>query len=107
VWLDFLYFDADLASTVQFLFRNLKWDAAEDLSKLVGDIAARRAAGAGRDFIAWHRDLLLRTGQNLAEYWTEERPLLARPEKVARFSHEVETLRDDVTRLEARPARLR
>lgn len=99
--------NADLASTVQFLFRNLKWDVEEDLSKIVGDIAAHRIAGAGRDFIAWQKDVLLRTGQNLAEYWTEEQPLLARPEEVARFSREVETLRDDLARLEARLSRLR
>ena len=98
--------NADLASTVQFLFRNLKWDAEEDLSKLIGDIAARRIAAAGRDFFAWQKDALLRTGQNFAEYWTEEQPLLARPEEVARFSRDVETLRDDVTRLEARLAQL-
>jgi len=98
--------NADLASTVQFLFRNLKWDAEEDLSKLIGDIAARRIAAAGRDFFAWQKDALLRTGQNFAEYWTEEQPLLVRPEEVARFSRDVETLRDDVTRLEARLAQL-
>jgi ubiquinone biosynthesis protein UbiJ len=99
--------NADLASTVQFLFRNLKWDIEDDLSRVFGDIAARRIAGAGRDFFAWQKDALLRTGQNLAEYWTEEQPLLARPEQVAQFSREVETLRDDVARLEARLARLK
>ncbi len=98
--------NADLAGTVQFLFRNLKWDVEDDLSRVVGDIAARRIAGAGRDFFAWQKEALLRTGQNLAEYWTEEKPLLARPEEVAQFSREVETLRDDLARLEARLARL-
>ena len=98
--------NADLASTVQFLFRNLKWDVEDDLSRLVGDIAAHRIANTARDFLAWQKDALLRTGENLAEYWTEEQPLLARPEEVARFSRDVETLRDDVARLEARLARM-
>ena len=98
--------NADLASTVQFLFRNLKWDFEDDLSRLVGDIAAHRIANTARDFFAWQKDALLRTGENLAEYWTEEQPLLARPEEVARFSRDVETLRDDVARLEARINRL-
>ncbi len=98
--------NAELASTVQFLFRNLKWDAEEDLSKVVGDIAAHRIAGAGRDFLAWQKDAMLRAGQNLAEYWTEEQPLLTRPEEVERFNREVDALRDDLARLEARLARL-
>jgi ubiquinone biosynthesis protein UbiJ len=99
--------NADLASTVQFLFRNLKWDVEDDLSRVVGNIAAHRIANAGRDFLVWQRDALLRTGENLAEYWTEEQPLLARAEEVEEFSRAVETLRDDVARLEARLARLK
>ena len=98
--------NADLASTVQFLFRNLKWDVEDDLSRVVGDIAAHRIANFGRDFLEWQKDALLRTGENLAEYWTEEQPLLARAEEVERFGRDVDTLRDDLARLEARLARL-
>ncbi len=99
--------NADLASTVQFLFRNLKWDVEDDLSRVFGNIAAHRIANAGRDFLAWQKDALLRTGENLAEYWTEEQPLVARAEEVEEFSRAVDTLRDDVARLEARLARLK
>ncbi|MGB8434206.1 MAG: SCP2 sterol-binding domain-containing protein, partial [Burkholderiales bacterium] len=42
--------DAGLASTVQFLFQNLRWDVEEDLSRVVGDVVAHRMAGAARAF---------------------------------------------------------
>ena len=41
-----------------------------------------------------------------AEYWTEERPLLAKPQQVSAFMQQVDTLRDDVARLEQRIKRL-
>jgi ubiquinone biosynthesis protein UbiJ len=93
---------ADLASTVDHLFRNLTWDVEEDLSGVFGDIVAHRLASGGRAFAAWQREAVLRLGENLAEYWTEERPLLARPADVESFCRNVDTLRDDVARLEKR-----
>ena len=93
---------ADLASTVDYLFRNLTWDVEEDLSRVFGDIAAHRLAGGSRAFAAWQREAALRLAENLAEYWTEEQPLLARPADVESFCCKVDTLRDDVARLEKR-----
>jgi ubiquinone biosynthesis protein UbiJ len=98
--------NAELANAVQFLFRNLKWDVEDDLSKIFGDIAARRMAQVGRDIAAWQQDAALRAGQNFAEYLTEEQPLIARAADVERFNRDVEALRDDLARLEARLARL-
>jgi len=93
---------ADLASVVDYLFRNLTWDVEEDLSRVFGDIVAHRLASGGRAFAAWQREAVLRLGENLAEYWTEEQPLLARPADVENFCRNVDTLRDDVARLEKR-----
>src|SRR5882672_1524646 len=93
---------ADLAGTVDYLFRNLTWDVEEDLSKLFGDIVAHRLAAGTRAFAAWQREAALRLAENLVEYWTEERPLLARPADVESFCRDVDTLRDDVARLEKR-----
>jgi ubiquinone biosynthesis accessory factor UbiJ len=97
---------ADLASTVDHLFRNLTWDVEEDLSRVFGDIVAHRLASGGRAFAAWQREAVLRLAENLAEYWTEERPLLARPADVESFCRNVDTLRDDVARIEKRIERL-
>lgn len=94
--------DAALLAEIFYLSRHLRWDAAEDLSRVTGDIAAERIvqlAKAGQQQV---RDTALNLSQALAEYWTEERPLLAKPAHVAAFVQQVDTLRDDVERLEQR-----
>jgi len=93
---------AELAETVRSLFANLSWDAEEDLSKLLGDALAHRVAQGGEAFLRWQREAATRLGENLAEYWKDEQPLLARPEDVAAFCRAVDALRDDVARLEKR-----
>jgi len=98
--------DAELARTVELLFRHLRWEVEEDLSQVVGDVAARRIGEGGRAFAAWQRDAAERLARNFAEYWTEENPLLARPGEVRGFGAEVNALRDDVERLEKRIERL-
>src|SRR3989304_1172252 len=40
--------DADLLAEIFFLSRNLRWDAAEDLSMVTGDIAAERIVEAAK-----------------------------------------------------------
>jgi ubiquinone biosynthesis protein UbiJ len=94
--------NAELASTVQYLFRHLRWDVEEDLSKVVGDVLAHRMVEQGRRFGAWNRDAAEKLAQNLTEYWIEEQPLLARPADVRQFVADVDQLRDDLARLEKR-----
>ena len=69
---------------------------------MFGDIIARRLASSGRALGAWQRDAALRLAENLVEYWTEEQPLLARPADVENFCRSVDSLRDDVARIERR-----
>jgi ubiquinone biosynthesis protein UbiJ len=92
----------DLASTVQLLFRELAWDAEEDLSKLLGDVIAHRVAGAARDALAWQKDAVSRLAQNFAEYLTQEQPLLTSATDAALLRRRLETLDGDCTRLEHR-----
>ena len=94
--------NADLAGTVQYLFRHLRWDLAEDLSQVFGDVLAQRMVSEGKRFAAWNREAAEKLAQNFAEYWTEERPLLARPAEVRQFLADVDQLRDDLARLEKR-----
>lgn len=94
--------NADLAGTVQYLFRHLRWDIAEDLSKVFGDVIAQRMVSEGKRFAAWNREAAQKLAQNFAEYWTEEQPLLARPAEVRQFLADVDQLRDDLARLEKR-----
>ncbi len=98
--------DAALLTEIFFLSRNLSWDAAEDLSRVTGDIAAERIV---RTVQGLHRQLhsaVLNLAQAAAEYWTEERPQLAKPQQVAGFVQQVDALRDDTARLEQRINRL-
>jgi ubiquinone biosynthesis protein UbiJ len=97
---------ADLAGAVDELFRTLRWDAEEDLSRVLGDVVAHRLASGGRDFSAWQRDALQRLAENLAEYWTEERPLLVRPADAEKFRGDSGALDEEVARLEKRIERL-
>jgi len=94
--------DEALLAEIFYLSRNLRWDAAEDLSPVTGDIMAERIVqtlnGAQRQL----RDSALNFSQAVAEYFTEERPLLAKPQQVAAFIQQVDALRDDVARLEKR-----
>jgi ubiquinone biosynthesis protein UbiJ len=98
--------DARLAASVMALARDLRWDAEEDLSKLVGDVAAHRLASALRGFAAWQSDAAHRLAESVADYAVDEkRVLVARPE-LERFALGVAELRDAVERLEKRLQRL-
>lgn len=94
--------NADLAGTVQYLFRHLRWDVAEDLSKVFGDVLAQRMVTEGRRLAAWNREAVEKLAQNFAEYWIEEQALLARPADVRQFLADADQLRDDLARLEKR-----
>ena len=98
--------DMELAQEVSYLARNLSWDAEEDLSRVVGDVAAHRVFSGARAFAKWGREAALRTAQGASEYWTEESPLIASRVKVGDFVHGVEKLRDDLERLEKRIEKL-
>jgi len=93
---------ADLAQLAQQLFRELRWDAEEDLSRVVGDAIAHRMVRTGRDFVAWQKEAAQRLAQNLAEYWTEEQPLLVHRESVSRLAEGVTQASRDVDALEHR-----
>lgn len=96
----------DFAEALSFVIRNLKWDVEEDLSKVVGDIAAHRLVDGAKRFGTWNASAAQNLAGNFAEYFTEEQPLIAQSAAIADFSREVDRLRDDVARLEKRVARL-
>lgn len=94
--------DAALLTEIFFLSRNLRWDAAEDLSRVTGDIAAERIVQTVQQTRQQLRDAAVNLSQAAAEYLTEEHPLLAKPRDVAGFVQQVDKLRDDIARLEQR-----
>lgn len=84
---------AELAEALSFVLPRLRWDAEEDLSRLVGDIAAHRLAQGARDFADWQRQSAQRLAQNFAEYLTQEQPVLV-------SQVEFSTFRDDLAQLD-------
>src|SRR5436190_7388586 len=94
--------NAKLADAVMLLARNLRWDVEEDLSRVLGDVAAHRLAGAARDFAAWQADAARRLSGPLAEYFTVESGLLASRAELESFAAAAAKLRDDLERLEQR-----
>jgi ubiquinone biosynthesis protein UbiJ len=97
---------ADFAQELGYVIQHLRWDVEEDLSRVVGDIAAHRLTTGVSAVAAWQREKLKNLAENFAEYLTEERPAIARRLAIADFSAEVDCLRDDVARLEKRLQRL-
>jgi ubiquinone biosynthesis protein UbiJ len=98
--------DTAFAAVVAGVLRELHWDAEEDLSKLIGDIAAHRLVQAGRSFSAWQREAALNLAQGAAEFWTEEQPLLASQQSTEQWANAVDEMRDAAERLEKRIERL-
>ena len=94
--------DTALAGAVHHLWRHLRWDAEEDLSRVFGDIAAHRMMNAADGVKRWQRATADSFTRAAAAYWTEEQPLIAARQDVERFVRDVDSLRDDVARLEKR-----
>lgn len=98
--------DTGLAAEVQYLFRYLRWDVEDDLSRVFGDIAAHRLARAGRAALEIPLQAGSSVAQMAAEYLKEESPTLAKREPVRQFVGSVDVLRDDLERIEKRIRRL-
>ncbi|HYN26999.1 MAG TPA: sterol-binding protein, partial [Burkholderiales bacterium] len=94
--------DTDFAAVISMVASNLRWDVEEDLSRVVGDIAAHRMAQAGRAAAAWPKQAAKSMAENAAEYLTEEKAVLVTPLQAAEFMREVDELRDAVERLDKR-----
>lgn len=97
---------ADFAEALGFVFRNLRWDAEDDLSRLVGDIAARRMVSGGKQVLQWQREQAKNLAANLGEYFSEEVRAIARRQEIDEFCAEVAQQDEALGRLEARIAAL-
>lgn len=94
--------ETELLREILFLSRNLRWDAAEDLSQIIGDIAAERIVQTIQVRRQQLRDTVLNLSQTAAEYLTEEHPLLASTQQAAAFMQQVNVLCEGMARLEQR-----
>jgi ubiquinone biosynthesis accessory factor UbiJ len=98
--------DAEIAARYRDLLELARPDWEEELSRLIGDLPARRLSLAARAALSWARGFARTAGANVAEYLQEEsRALVSKPE-VEEFLVKVDELRETADRVEARLARL-
>lgn len=99
--------DLELASQFQRLLSLARPDVEEKLSGIVGDIAAHRLGELARGIGRWGREARSTMGANIREYLQEESRDAPSRYEFEKFNSSVNTLRDDVDRIEARLNRLK
>ena len=97
---------ADFAEALGFVLRKLDWDAEEDLSRVVGDIAAHRLVKTAGNVAAAQAEAARRLAENVAEYLRYEQPAGVGKAALAAFAVEVGALRQAADALERRLAAL-
>jgi ubiquinone biosynthesis accessory factor UbiJ len=98
--------DIHLATEVSKVLQHMRWDAEEDLSKLVGDVAAYKITKVGKDTLSTLKQQGQNAAEMLTEYWQEEKNILAKKRHVTQFNQAVDALREDADRLEKRIEKL-
>lgn len=98
--------DAELAQLLGRLVREVRWDAEDDLARLVGDVAAHHLVRGAKSFHGYALDASQRLAETLAGFLLDEDPTLVRRDELDRWAAEVARLRDDCARLEKRLERL-
>lgn len=98
--------DAELLQRFVRLLARVGFEPEEWLAPLLGGPAAHRVAGGLDTLLGWARRSGDSLGYSAAEYLREETGDLARADDVAEWMHDVDRLREDTDRLEARLRRL-
>lgn len=96
----------DVAESLAFVFRNLRWDAEADLARIIGDIAAHRLVHIGHSLAAALGNGMRNTALNIQEYVVEESEILASARELDSFGAAVGRLTDELASLEKRLAKL-
>jgi len=98
--------DAEVAQRFRDLLQQAQPDFEEELSRMVGDVAAHRVAGLARGLFDWGRKAAGSLSTSVAEYLQEESRDLPTRIEVEEFLEAVDRLRESADRFEARLARL-
>lgn len=98
--------DAALATALAGLTKRLRWDAEDDLAKVIGDVAAHRVGETVRASTAHAADWAQRSRSATVQWLVnEEAALVGRPE-LEQLRDDLARLRDDLERLGKRVERL-
>jgi ubiquinone biosynthesis protein UbiJ len=98
--------DAALAQLASDLARDLRWDVEDDLSGLLGDVAARRLMQAGRSLSSGVQTAATRLAGNVSEFISEESGMVTSRPAFDDFVATAQKLRESLDRLDARVSRL-
>ena len=94
--------DAEVAQTFSELLKQARPDLEEELSRVIGDVAAHQVGNAARSALGFARRAVDTCAQNVSEYLQEEGRDAPSRTEADEFITGVDKLRDDVDRFEAR-----
>lgn len=98
--------DTALAADFAKVLQHMRWDVADDLSKVVGDISADKISTFAQKSATETKRQITNLADMLAEYWQEEVPVLAKKRQIDAFNASVDALVSDMDRLEKRLEKL-
>ncbi|MCB1914318.1 MAG: hypothetical protein KDG52_01155 [Rhodocyclaceae bacterium] len=98
--------EVELADSLGFVFRNLRWDVEGDLARFVGDIAAHRLHRTGIATAQAGRRALAAAEENLREFVAEDTTALLPTSRLSERARSLRRMRDSLARLEKRVDRL-
>ena len=94
--------DAEIAQTFSELLKQARPDLEEELSRVIGDVAAHQVGNAARSALGFARRAVDTFAQNVSEYLQEEGRDAPSRTEADEFITGVDKLREDVDRFEAR-----
>ncbi len=98
--------DMVLGQHFQALFQQLEIDWEEHLSHITGDVIAHSLGNAARGVLGFGKQLFNSLGMDVSEYLQYETRDIASGPEIQHFNQQVDTIRNDVERAEARIKRL-
>jgi ubiquinone biosynthesis protein UbiJ len=97
--------DAEIAQRFRDLLQHSQPDFEEELSRVVGDVAAHQVANIARNVFDWGRKAADSFSTNVAEYLQEEGRDVPSRVEVEEYLEAVDQLREATDRFEARVSR--
>lgn len=99
--------DQELAQRLAAIFRDMDLDLEEPLAQWVGDVAAHQVGQAARSAFSWLKKTASTLLDDSSHYLREEGQQVVEKAELDKFTQQVDHVRGDFDRLEARILRLR